>query len=123
MFSLEKLEKFLVIFLSFSLLSGVVVIAYRKTAPPAYICIKDFSAGTKGIPDMDELIAKRPKININTAGTEELMSLKKIGRKLAQRVIDYRSKNGPFRSSQDLKKVKGIGDKLLDIIKDDIAVE
>src|SRR5262245_44253356 len=48
-------------------------------------------------------------VNINTATKEELTSLKGIGDKRAQDIIDYRTKHGPFKSVDDLEKVPGIG--------------
>jgi len=48
-------------------------------------------------------------VNINTATKEELTSLKGIGEKRAQDIIDYRTKNGPFKSVDELEKVPGIG--------------
>jgi len=48
-------------------------------------------------------------VNINTATKEELTSIKGIGDKRAQDIIDYRAKNGPFKTVDDLEKVPGIG--------------
>lgn len=58
------------------------------------------------------------KININTADLQALMSLPGIGEKYAQRIIDYREANGPFREIADIMKVTGIGEKRFDAIKD-----
>ena len=56
-----------------------------------------------------ELQAK--SININKAGKDELTRLPRIGPKIAERIIAYRKKNGPFKSIDEIKKVKGIGNK------------
>lgn len=63
------------------------------------------------------------KININTATKEELKRLYKIGDKLAERIIEYREKNGPFKNIEDIKKVSGIGDKIFEAIKDSIVAQ
>ena len=62
------------------------------------------------------------KVNINTATKEVLMSLDGIGAAYADRIIEYREQNGPFQSPDDLLKVKGIGEKTYDRIKDRIVV-
>ena len=61
-------------------------------------------------------------ININTATLEQLEALPGIGPAIAQRIIDYRAANGPFKSIEDIKQVKGIGDALFEKIKDSITV-
>lgn len=63
------------------------------------------------------------KININTASQEELESLPGIGPAKAKAIIDYRKKNGKFRSKGDIIKVKGIGKKIYEKIKNRIDVE
>jgi competence protein ComEA len=63
------------------------------------------------------------KININTASASELEALPGIGPALAQRVVEYRQSNGPFRTPEDIKNVKGIGDGIFAEIKDWITVE
>jgi competence protein ComEA len=66
-------------------------------------------------------VAKR--VNINTATLAELDTLPKIGLTTAQRIIDYRAKNGPFKKIEDLKNVSGIGDATFEALKDLITVE
>jgi competence protein ComEA len=56
-------------------------------------------------------------VNINTATKEELTSLKGVGEKRAQDIIDYRTKNGNFKSVDDLEKVPGIGPGLMKQIR------
>jgi competence protein ComEA len=62
-------------------------------------------------------------VNINTADVETLQTLKDIGPKTAQKIIDYRTKNGPFKKKEDLKKVDGIGEKTYEKLKAHIRVK
>lgn len=61
-------------------------------------------------------------VNINTATKEELTSLKGIGEKRAQEIIDYRKKNGDFKSVDDLEKVPGIGPGIMKQIRSQVSV-
>jgi len=61
-------------------------------------------------------------VNINTATKEELTSLKGVGEKRAQEIIDYRKKNGDFKSVDDLEKVPGIGPGLMKQIRSEVSV-
>jgi competence protein ComEA len=56
-------------------------------------------------------------INVNTAGSDLLESLPGIGPALAQRIIDHREANGPFKSVEDLVDVPGIGPATLDKLR------
>lgn len=62
------------------------------------------------------------KVNINTASLEALQTLKGIGASTAQRIIDDRTANGPYKTIEDLKRVSGIGDKRFAAIESDICV-
>ena len=61
-------------------------------------------------------------ININTASVDELTQLQKVGPKTAENIVAYRDANGPFKTVDDLKNVKGVGDKILELNKDRISV-
>jgi len=63
------------------------------------------------------------KININKASAEELTQLKGIGPSLAAKIVDYRDKNGPFKSPEEITLVSGIGPKTFENNKDLIAIE
>ena len=59
-------------------------------------------------------------ININTASLEELTTLKGIGEKKAQKIIEYRTKS-PFKTKEQIMEVSGIGESLYNKIKDNIT--
>lgn len=71
-------------------------------------------------------VTKKPevglKININMATIEELDKLPGVGPAIAQRIIDYRDKNGGFMNVEEIKLVSGIGEKLFEKIKDKISI-
>ena len=60
-------------------------------------------------------------VNINTATKEELTSLKGVGEKRAQEILNYRTKNGPFKTVDDLDKVPGIGPGIMKQIRSEIT--
>jgi competence protein ComEA len=61
-------------------------------------------------------------IDINTAAVSRLKDLPGIGDSKAKAVIAYREANGPFKSAEDLMKVKGIGPKIFESLKERITV-
>lgn len=74
----------------------------------------------KNSPENNEepmVVVEATRVNINTAGITELQKLKGIGQTYAQRIIDYRTENGEFKTIDELIKVKGIGKKRLDDIR------
>jgi competence protein ComEA len=62
-------------------------------------------------------------ININTADASQLAHLPRIGPKAAERIVEYRTANGPFRKTTDLMQVKGIGEKSFEVLRPYLTVE
>lgn len=60
------------------------------------------------------------RININTAGSEELQQLDGIGPVTAEKIIEYRKNNGKFKTIDDIKNVSGIGEKTFEKLKEHI---
>ena len=72
---------------------------------------------------MSKEASKEGKVNINTATVEELKTLKGVGEKKAEAIIEYRKKNGSFQTKEDLMKVRGIGKKLFDSFQERIVTQ
>lgn len=62
------------------------------------------------------------QVNLNSATTVELEALKGVGPVKAKAIMDYRAKNGPFKSVDDLEKVPGFGKKTVDKLRADLTV-
>ncbi len=63
--------------------------------------------------DIESVVQEEPlgKVPINTATKEQLMTINGIGESFAERIIDYREKNGDFTDLAQLKNIEGIGEK------------
>ena len=68
-------------------------------------------------------VEKEGKVNINTATVEELKTLKGIGEKKAEAIIEYRKQNGSFKNKEELMKVRGIGKKLYESFQERVIVQ
>ena len=62
-------------------------------------------------------------VNINTADSEELSLLPRVGPTVAQRILDFRQENGRFQTLEDLMLVRGIGEKTFELIKPYITLD
>ena len=63
---------------------------------------------------------KQGTVNINTATLEELQTIKGIGKKKAEAILQYRKEHGAFRTKEELLQVKGIGKKALEAIESQV---
>ena len=61
-------------------------------------------------------------LNVNTASATELEALDGVGKVLAERIIEYRTANGPFQSVEDLQKVKGITTRVFALIAPHLTI-
>lgn len=67
--------------------------------------------------------SKQGTVNINTATLEELQTIKGIGKKKAEAILQYRKEHGSFRTKEDLLQVKGIGKKALEAIESQVTFQ
>ena len=63
------------------------------------------------------------KVNINTASVKDLMTLTGVGKKVAEKIVEYRGAHGAFKKAEDVRKVEGLGDALWQRNKDRIVVK
>lgn len=68
------------------------------------------------------LQAQAKAVNINTASAEQLSLLPRVGTVVAQRIVDFRDKNGRFKSLEDLMLVQGVGEKTFALIRPHITL-
>ena len=125
-------ERGVVLFLIATLVLGGVIYIYKlKTpyfAPELKITEKE-----KSDAEIQELIQETrtqlksidslsSTININKASKEELTRLQGIGETYAQRIIDYRERNNGFKDIKEIKRIRGIGEKKFEKLKDKIII-
>lgn len=68
------------------------------------------------------VIAAEGQIDLNVATAQQLERLPGIGKEIAQRIVSYRKDSGPFKSVNDLMKVKGIGLGKLAKVKEHLTI-
>jgi len=81
--------------------------AARPTAPSSATSADEPPAGKSGQKPAKKQITG--KLNLNTATEEQLMLLPTVGPSKAERILDWRKKNGGFKRTADLRRVKGFG--------------
>lgn len=99
------------------MLLALPVIAAEPAAPQQQEPAKASAAPAKKAPGLEG------QININTATAEQLVLLPGVGKKTADAIIEFRTKNGNFKAVDDIAKVKGIGPKKLEKIKTYLVLE
>jgi competence protein ComEA len=64
------------------------------------------------------LEARQNAVDLNTANIEDLMTISGIMRERAQKIIEYRENNGPFKSWDDVRHIPGFSDDLVDLMRE-----
>jgi len=90
---------------------ALVAVALLAATPAAMAAGQAKSAATTDAP-----------VDLNAATVEQLTTIPGIGRVTAERIVQWREQNGPFRRPEDLMKVKGIGDKSFDKLRPYVKV-
>lgn len=96
--------------------------AFCKDGDKIYIPVKGEHPKNNKIQTGLGSINTSGQIDLNAASQSDLETLTGIGPVISQRIIDYREEKGGFYSIEDLKSVKGIGEKTFEKIKEDVTV-
>lgn len=96
------------------------VIVEEKVVNNACVCPDNIDSNSNT--DNSSNTVQNKQVSLNNASKEELMSLSGIGESKADLIIEYRNANGGFKSVEELKNIKGIGDSILEKIKDNITL-
>lgn len=106
--------------ISASLIIASCALLYSVTDSPKYNSIDAVELTAKTT--LCSTTANSEKVNLNTAGIEELLRLEFIGEMKAQAIIDYREKNGAFRTVEEIMNVEGISTSIFEKNKDKLTV-
>lgn len=78
---------------------------------PALFLLSVMAAGASPLQEASSRPRTTTSVNLNTATAADLEALPGVGARVAQRIVDYRAKHGPFRRVEDVMNVQGIGEK------------
>lgn len=112
MLNLTHQERVVLLFIALVALSGTVINYLQKNNPQFKEFIVSNSAQEETYSNLD----------LNKATPEELQRLPGIGPELARRILAYRASNNGFKTSEEIKKVKGIGSAKFELIKGYISI-
>ncbi|MBM4161743.1 MAG: ComEA family DNA-binding protein [Ignavibacteria bacterium] len=123
--ALTVTEQRVILFLAVTFLIGGGIRLYQETVPPRqqidYRAADSTFAALSEALNADTLGQQAPTagqpLNLNTASKNELISLPGVGEVIAERIILFREDEGPFRSVEDLRKIKGISTRKLQQLK------
>ena len=120
----EKVDRVIIGILCILLCCGSLYLYWKRhILSREDICIIPGQRNSKySIVDLEKQLIERGLININNAGSSEMMKIPGVGPALAQRIIVFRQNHGNFTDKQDLLKVHGIGIKKLKNIEKHIKV-
>lgn len=118
MLNFTKEEKTALLFLIICFLSGIFVYHLKQYHLLDFINFDHELVQTAVSKDVDRHIKQVKTVNINTASKEELTFLPGVGPSTAEKIIIYREEHGFYNSPNDLKAIKGIGDKKVEKLKE-----
>jgi competence protein ComEA len=105
---------------AFVTLAVLVALSSPLVAQPGALTSQGSGRATK--PPVTATVVSTEVVNLNNATAAQIASLPGIGPKTADLVVQYRTKNGPFKKIEEIMNVRGIGEKSFLKIKDRLTV-
>lgn len=126
MFQFNRNEQIVLLMLSAALIVGIIVSYIDRSDTDA---IQEFDVIKNAVP-VPPIEDAQPDIkpeeitiiDLNTATVKDFQKLPGIGPQIAQRIVDYRTQEGPFKNVEELTKVRGIGAKTFERLHPQITV-
>ena len=100
--------------------------ALRSTAPSHVDAPRDHADKDRPVRVRDTEKSRpdaHDRININTADVKSLMTLTGVGRKVAEKIVEYRDSHGPFKKADEIRKVEGVGNGVWERNRERIVVK
>ena len=95
-----------------------------RSAPPSRVAAPhESSEKTRVVAPEKSHDASTAKVNVNTADVKSLMTLTGVGRKVAEKIVEYRDSHGPFKKAEEIRKVEGVGNGVWERNRDRIVVK
>jgi competence protein ComEA len=88
----------------------------------AFAVLLALAAGALPLHAADAKGDPKRTVNVNNADVAQLALLPRVGASVAERIVEYRKKNGPFKTAEDLMLVRGIGEKTFQLLRPYVAV-
>jgi len=118
---MSKIEKIAILILLISALSAFIAAYYVKHSGGKIEIVSPHEA--READSAQDAMSEKRTVNINTANKTLIMKLPGIGPALADDIITFRTQNGSFGAPEELMKVKGIGRKKYEQIKDLVKID
>ena len=118
MINFTREEKTALLFIIICFLLGIFISHLKQCHLLDFISFDNKLEQANASDNIDKLIKQTKTVNVNTASIEELTFLPGIGVSTAEKIIIYRKEHGLFHSPDDLKSIKGIGDRKVEKLKD-----
>ncbi len=117
---LTKQERVILALLGVLTLVGLGMLCWQRQRPP--LTVEGTPTAVQAT-QWDQTLERARRVDVNTADVAELERLPNVGPTLAQRIVEDRHAHGRFQTAEELRRVRGLGPKMLERLKDNITAQ